>query len=279
MNVRLRLAHATVQYIAQEAGIDLLHIKGYSVSPGLYRPQRASSDVDVLVRPGSEDALVSALLTHGWRLETTFDTGSLFRHAAALWDDRFGHLDVHRSFPGITISAEAAFATLWDRAQSRSICHVECRTLNRIDHATLITLHAGRDGARGRADIEHLRATLDAAEFTAVHARAHELGADVAQSAALGTLQHHHNEPSYHLWRALASDANRVDLFLARYRDAGDLTERIRVLASVIRVNRDHLAMSLGYRPRWRDIWNEHVARTRAVLTYRRHHRNRKAGR
>ena len=51
LSVRLRFGHAAVQHLADEIGVDLLHIKGVAVDPRLRPMTHRGSDVDVLVRP------------------------------------------------------------------------------------------------------------------------------------------------------------------------------------------------------------------------------------
>src|SRR5262245_30376280 len=76
----VRLTHAQLQAIADEAGVDLLHLKGPAVSEELGR--RSSSDADVLVRPAHLQRYLDALTRHGWSLYTDFAHGSSFGHAA-----------------------------------------------------------------------------------------------------------------------------------------------------------------------------------------------------
>ena len=91
----------------------MLHIKGPAVHPGLRTSEHAGTDVDVIVRPSGVDALMAALAEHGWRIETTFDAGSAFDHAANLFHDSWGLLDVHRHYPGMDRDPAHAFDRLW----------------------------------------------------------------------------------------------------------------------------------------------------------------------
>ena len=54
--VRVHLSHPAMEVLAREADVDLLHIKGPALLPGLRPPGRSSSDVDVIVRPGRRRA-------------------------------------------------------------------------------------------------------------------------------------------------------------------------------------------------------------------------------
>ena len=59
------LAHAYFQRVANANGIDILHVKGYAFGPEVYRPERHSTDVDLLVRPSHVDRFVQALIAQG----------------------------------------------------------------------------------------------------------------------------------------------------------------------------------------------------------------------
>ena len=83
--------------------------------PGLRAEGRQSSDVDVLVRPTHLFRLVAALESVGWEQRTDFATGSVFAHAANWWHDDWGWVDVHVSWPGVTVDAERAFDVLGPR--------------------------------------------------------------------------------------------------------------------------------------------------------------------
>ena len=100
LSVRLRFGHAAVQHLADSLGVDLLHIKGAAVDPSLRPNGYAGTDVDVMVRPDQFSELDPALRAHGWRLYTTFTSGSPFGHAQTYTHDAWGYIDVHRFFPG-----------------------------------------------------------------------------------------------------------------------------------------------------------------------------------
>ena len=113
LQARVQLAHAAVQALAEEHGVDLLHVKGPALHASLSRPDRVSSDADVLVRPTQVTAFTDHLRAHGWRLVTDFANGSAFEHAANYHHGHWGYVDVHRVFPGITVEPDAAFELLW----------------------------------------------------------------------------------------------------------------------------------------------------------------------
>ena len=137
------LAAATVQVIADDAGVDLLHIKGASVDPvllqqvevadpetglTLWRPvPRNSVDADVLVRPSHVRRLFAALRAHRWEMVYRFEDGSAFEHAATWIRPGLCHADIHRSFPGIGLNAEQAFEALWNDRHTMMLAGQECR--------------------------------------------------------------------------------------------------------------------------------------------------------
>ena len=90
IGIRAHLAHAALQVLAQDAGVDILHIKGPAVHPSIGRALTHSTDADVLVRPEQVKLYVKALLDHGWRHNTSFETGSAFEHAATFFHPTWG---------------------------------------------------------------------------------------------------------------------------------------------------------------------------------------------
>lgn len=65
VGLRVHFAHATVQAVADEAGADVLHIKGPAVAPSLRPGGRERADADVLMRPGQLELLLAGLARHG----------------------------------------------------------------------------------------------------------------------------------------------------------------------------------------------------------------------
>ena len=107
--VRVSFAHAVVQSLATDRGLDVLHIKGPALDHSLTgvdegtngepvwskaaRP--VSSDADVLVRPSHVPDLMATLQRHGWRVLYGFNDGSPFAHASTLQLPLLGYVDVH----------------------------------------------------------------------------------------------------------------------------------------------------------------------------------------
>lgn len=263
---RVRLAHALIESTAAGVGADLLHIKGYSTSPGLYAPGRESTDVDVLVRPAHVEAFADALRARGWRTVTTFRTGSVFHHAMTLWHDQWGYVDVHRAFPGIGVPADEFFDRLWEQRATMDIAGWPCLVPSREHQALTIALHAARDPHRGADDVAHLRAALSPAEWETIEALAGAVGAHLSFAAATGHLDEWAAHPEHDVWEVMSRGGTRMELFRARWRAAQGPAERAELLKSLVTVNRDHLRMRLQREPRLADVAGEVLARAADVL-------------
>ena len=151
--VRLRFGHAAVQRLAEEIGVDLLHIKGAAVDPSLRPSGYAGSDVDVLVRPAHVLRLDRAMRQHGWRLYSTFEYGSPFGHAQTYFHDAWGYIDLHRFFPGIRLEPERAFDVFWSDRHEIDIAAVGCLVPGVPAQAVLLVLNAARAPRQARSDV------------------------------------------------------------------------------------------------------------------------------
>ena len=262
---RVHLAHAVVQKLADDRSIDLLHVKGPAVLPGLRAEGRQSGDVDVLVRPSHLSRLVEALESVGWEQRTDFATGSVFAHAANWWHDAWGWVDVHVSWPGVTIDAEEAFDVLSRDSVRHPIAHRLCVVPNRTAQRLVLVLHAARSG--GTADVEDAWTAADPVDQDEVRRLTAELGAEVALAAGIGELELHRDAPTYALWHHFVHGGSRLDEWRARLAAARDVRAKVDVLTSAMRVNRDHLRMELGRPPTRRDVRTRQARRIRHVLT------------
>lgn len=256
---RVHLAHAVVQHIAEECGVDLLHLKGPALLPGLRPPGRKSTDVDVLVRPSHFDRLQEGLRTRGWEPVTQLGTGSAFGHAANWWHPHWGYADLHAHWPGATVSPEATFAALSEGSFGHPIAHVPCPVPSRTGQILVLLLHAARSA--GSTDPEHAWHAQSFEQRAAVSALAVRLGAEVALASALGDLDAHRGDRSYALWRFYREGGGRIDEWRARYRAADSSSARLRLVGSAARVNRDYLALQLGHVPSRAEVRRAQLAR------------------
>ena len=251
------LMHAFLQKVADDNGVDLLHVKGPALHDELLQRgpdgplPRHSTDADVMVRPADAERFLRCLVEAGGEQRSGFDTGSPFDHAANIWSDHLGHADVHRFFPGIDMRPDRAFESMWERRDYRMIGAQPCATPNLEDQRLIVLLHAARSGGERQAD--KVRAWDDASDEVraSLLARAEHLQARVGLSAALGSLDEHRAHPSYLLWDQFSRhpEHTRTEEWIARWSAARTPRERLSVLRRAFRVNTDRLAMDLGRQP------------------------------
>ena len=97
------------QALAGIASATVEHVGSTSV-PGL--AAKPILDIDVIVESQDVTGAIAALESVGWEQRTDFATGSVFAHAANWWHDDWGWVDVHVSWPGVTIDHEEAYDVL-----------------------------------------------------------------------------------------------------------------------------------------------------------------------
>lgn len=263
--VRVTLARAAVQVLADEVGADILHIKGEVVDVRLRPTPIAGSDVDALVRPAHVPRLDRALRAHDWDIYSSFAYGSPFGHAQTYLHSTWGFFDLHRSFPGVRLRPAAAFDLMWDGHQEVRLPGVNARVPAVELQAVLLVLNA----ARNRDDDGDPVTTwvdepgLDPA---AVAATVDRLQAHVAFAAASGDLDSYRRSPDYALWKVITQGGARSTEWWARIRAARTVGEALRIIGRAPLVNVESLEHRLGRRPTRRDIAAEFVARpVRAV--------------
>lgn len=274
--LRVHLAHATVQAVGEASGSPLLHIKGPATDPSLSPgpggpgvaatgPARVSTDADVLVHPDHARRFVGSLQQCGWRMVTTFRTGSAFEHAATLWHNELGFVDVHRHFPGIELDPVRAFELMWQAAHTTDIAHRACSVPSVGYQRLLLLLHAARNGGPSSDTTRRLWGDADDAVRAEVLRLAGELRAEVALAAATGQLDRFADRPSFDLWRAYSAggEVDRMTEWRARFKAAPTLPARIGILGRAILVNRDHLAMKLQRQPTSAEVAREYLRRAR----------------
>ena len=261
--VRLSLAHAAVQTLADDHGLDVLHVKGLALDPSLRWAGRTSTDVDVLVRPAQVRPFLQLLKAHGWRVITSFESASAFEHSATLWHDQWEHLDLHRTFPGIDRDPGRAFDLLWRDHVDRTIGGVACPLPAIPAQGLLLLLHAARAAGDGRArrDVEHVWEHASEERRQAIRRLVTELQATVAFSVILGELDQHRDAPEYALWRVWSTGGTRLDEWRARVRAAPTLGRKARVMGRSMLVNVDHLRLVRGRPVTRREVVVEFFAR------------------
>ncbi len=249
--VRVELAHAAVEWLARRSGVDVLHIKGPAVAPGLRTRASTGSDVDVIVRPDGVPALMAALAEHGWKVETTFDAGSAFDHAANLYHPSWGLLDVHRHYPGMDRDPTHAFEVLWARRTTIELGHVRCAVPDPLAQSLVLLLHAARTphGDGNHPDVAPNWTDRSESDRDALRALAAQTGATVGLAAATGTLAEYAGDPEAALWEVFAHPGDRLDEWHARWRAARGPGAKVSVAARSLGVNRYYLRQRLGHEP------------------------------
>nr|WP_300339527.1 nucleotidyltransferase family protein [Actinomyces sp.] len=267
VGLRAYLAHAALQVIASEDGLDLLHIKGPAVSPEIGRPRTGSTDADVLVRPEHVGSFLDLLAAHGWTPVTSFETGSAFEHAATYFHDSWGYADVHKVFPGMR--AHDAFEQLWQGRQAAKLAGIVCAVPGLSAQRLLLLLHLARNGA-GEADPDYARAWsgLERDARDAIRRLAVSLDAEVALAAALGQLDLYADDPAHDLWQVFSgSSHSRLSEWSARVKAAPGAKAKTRLALRALLVNRDHLAMRLHRQPTRSEIAQEFFHRLGAGVS------------
>lgn len=266
--VRVRLAHGVAQRLADQHGVDVLHLKGPAADGSLRAPGRQSLDADVLVRPAHVDVLLEALLKRGWTRVSGFDEGSAFGHAFNLRHQYLGLLDLHRSWPGFGINATEAFDLLWRDAGGAELGHVWCPVPSLPAQRFILLLHAARSG--GTAVDDQSRTWLDASEEDreVVRRLAKDFDAEVALAAATGELEQFRHHPDYRLWLHFSErDPNRFNEWAGRFQSARGPRAKARVARAFVSVNPDLLREELGREPTRADYARANVHRARTAFS------------
>ena len=247
LEVRIGFAHASLQWIADRCGADLIHVKGAALDPTLV-PGRGYSDADVLARPHQVRHLLDELRRHDWELINSFTFGSSFEHSATLRHDDFGLLDLHRIFPGTGPTPEQAFDTLWAARTTTTLGGVECAVPPRDAQAALLLLHAARGGGDLKAanDVEWVWNAVDDAQRQRILGWIDRLDARLGFSVITGTLDDHRDDPAYDLWRVASRGGTRMDEWRARVRAARGVRAKVQVAARSVLVNVEHLTIVRG---------------------------------
>lgn len=255
--LRTRLAHATLQAIADDCGVDILHIKGPAIDAALLPANddapadataeqaaipRLSQDADVLVRPAHLKHFLAALKRHGWQRRTSLYSGGAVEHSVDWWYPELGGVDVHVRFPGIQLPPAHAFAELWRERNSTEIAHRVCPVPSLDAQRLLLLLHAARNGGPESADVGPCWRNATPDERQSVSQLATSFGAEVALAGATGNLNDYANRANYNLWRLLGQpNTDAFELWLASVRAAPTPLDCLRSILYVFRLKAPHL--------------------------------------
>ena len=262
-SVGIRFSHATLQVLAEDSGVDLLHVKGPAVDDRLTDGERQSIDADVLVRPGHVDRLVAAMHAHGWTTMYRFEDGSAFEHASTLVHSVLAPVDVHRSFPGI--DGADAFDRLWADRHVVPIAGIACPVPSLAAQRLLLVLHAARGGSLGSPDIHRSWDDASEAEREELMALARDVGAEVALAAGTGRLAGFADRPGHDLWRVLSTrETSRARILRARVRAAPTRRAKVRTAVHLLLPNRRRMETRLGRPPTTPEVAAAYFSRARA---------------
>ena len=253
--IRLRLGRASVQTLADQVGVSLIHIKGDTLDRSI-RPKTApGTDIDVMVHPAHVAVLDTSLRAHGWRIYSTFFDGSPFGHAQTYVHDAWGYLDVHRFFPGIGLPPEHAFERLWSRREMIDVARVSCAVPDLPAQAVISILNAAR--SRRPSGLEDAWPELAPERRNAIEREVDALDARLAFDAAFGKLDRHRGAREFRLWKAVTEGGSRLDEWWGRILAEPRLSARLAIALRAPLVNRAHLEHHLGRTPTRRDVLHE----------------------
>lgn len=163
------LAHALVARLADQVGARVLFIKGPTAVAVGARPDRPSTDVDVLVDPPAFKALCSAIESAGWMNRNA--SGFRLMHVgdvSFVHSEHYIHadwpcdLDLHYNFAGFLRPADEVFEALWGRRVEIDVAGQQVCTPDLIGHSLVVALHALRDPDKltSTDDLDHLGVAL-----------------------------------------------------------------------------------------------------------------------
>ena len=263
-SVSIRFSHASLQVLAEDHEVDLLHIKGPAIDDSLGGATRSSMDADVLVRPVHVDRLIEVMHDHGWSTQYEFEDGSAFEHAATLVHPFLASVDVHRRFPGMDRDAAAAFERLWADRHSSDIAGLACPVPSLDAQRLILILHAARGGWLTHPDIQRSWGAATAGEREGVIRLAGDIGAGVALAAGTGRLDAFVGQPGYELWRVLSTgEPSSVRVWLARVKAEPTVAGALRAAVHLIVPNPRRMRTALGRRPTSMDMARAYVRRAR----------------
>ncbi|BCT77052.1 hypothetical protein SCMU_28940 [Sinomonas cyclohexanicum] len=229
------LVHVLADSVAKRAGIRALLVKGPFASKMGLRPERISSDADILVDPGRFDDYIQALGALGWtpRPETGFPS-LMAPHSRALIHPEWPvDIDAHHTWPGFLIDPQVAFEHLWTSRVEVTLAGVPLTTTNRPHTALIVGLHSLREREAlleadyRRRDERVLADALraDPALLDAVRAEAEALGAvqtvwPLLEAVGAGPAPEAADSEPLRRWRARTVARHPLTAWLYELRDA-----------------------------------------------------------
>lgn len=233
----VRLGSAWLAHRAAATGVRVLFLKGPGAAHLELRPEKNSTDVDVLVEPGRMEELQAAAEKSGWMLRfSPLSPHLLEPHSSTLFHTQWPiDLDLHTYWPGFFADRREVFDELWCNRVQWSMAGVDLAIPDRISSALILALHALRRPRKDRREAElgalvrTVVASFSPDDLTTLLERATRFGAADAARPFLEALGLHPvAQPGYrtelHRWRLNArakgyTDAWLVTLAVARWRE------------------------------------------------------------
>ncbi|MFB2599467.1 nucleotidyltransferase family protein [Herbiconiux sp. P17] len=162
----VELGCALVAYVAEEAGIRSLLIKGHALAEHGLREPRRYADVDVWIAPESVTSFVDLLRERGWHERgPNWVLERVGNHSVTLVNDHWPcDIDVHLRFPGFLAPDDVVFDELWRRRSSIVLGGRDVVTTDRAGNAAVLALHSLRQewNRHQEVEFEHLIALMAA---------------------------------------------------------------------------------------------------------------------
>jgi hypothetical protein len=172
-------------------GLRAVLLKGPALSRWLYDEDalRPYGDADLLV-PSRDVATVEATLTErGFALAPLSALpGDFPRHARSWVRPGGGSIDLHVTLPGAEADPEVVWAVLSARTERMRVGGLDVEVLDEPGRATVVALHAAKDGTRVQKvlhDLGHALERVDRSTWTVAAEVAASIGATAAFASGL----------------------------------------------------------------------------------------------
>ncbi len=204
-----RFGHSHLEFVAREAGIDVMHVKGPAMDERLLGGPRSSTDADVLLRPAQVRALFAVLREHGLRPLDSFAT-SFFVRSSHPSPTNVGRGRRPRAYPGFHVDPDHASTSLDGRHRPEVAC-TNCTVPSLPAQLLVLLLHAARSrSGRGVQDSTAAWERADDALRVEVRLLAVRLRAEVPLAVALGEdLSPFEGRRELALWRSIDHPTTR----------------------------------------------------------------------
>jgi hypothetical protein len=140
------LAGSLAAFVASQAGIRLLIVKGPVLAEQGLRAPRWYADVDVWVAPADVQAFVQLLTDRGWHERgPSWFLERVGTHSVTLINDNWPcDIDVHMRFPGLFADDDVIFEELWRTRGRMQLAGRDVEVTGRPASAVILALHSIR---------------------------------------------------------------------------------------------------------------------------------------